>query len=265
MGQPQKMSRSLIHTDSNHIHVSLNHTTKDSDLSLCRAGAMFTIILVRVQMTPVSLKHSLHTTVGKYIFACIAALLLACSTVPMRADVDDCTCNADSLLKGSLSICISGTTYAVDVYGCKRVLNVYPWLPEICATSGRQNQYTTITRVCFVGTKPTPINASATFQAILCALDPCKTPGVMGAFVPPVAGSIYCWTVFFPKCVEVNNATGCIYKCSDGCCIVSRRWKREDDGTCTRTGVWVCPNNSTECNSPCEQVTCPDPYGTCCN
>jgi len=232
---------------------------------LCRVGAIFIIILKRVQRTPITLKHSLQTTAGRYIFACIAALLLACSTVPMRADVDDCTCNADSLLKGSLSICISGTTYAVDVFGCKRVLNVYPWLPALCTGSGGQNQITTITRVCFVGTKPTPIDASATFQAILCALDPCKTPGVMGALVPPVVGSIYCWTVLFPKCIEVNNATGCIYKCGDGCCITSRRWTRGAGGACTLTAAWSCDYAPLECNSPCIEVDCPSPYGSCCN
>lgn len=256
------MYRSLIHTDSNHIHVSLNHITKDSDLSLCRAGAMFTIILVRVQMTPISLKHSLQTTAGRYIFACIAALLLACSTVPMRADVSDCTCDADSLIADNLAICIGGTNYVVDVYGCMRIDNSYPFLAQLCSTSGDQNQYSTITRICFVGSKPLPIDPATTFSAVLCALDPCKTPGVSGAWVPPVAGSIYCWTVLLPRCVQVNNATGCILKCGDGCCLVARQWTRGADGSCTRTGIWKCSSNPTNCVSPCVTVDCVDPE--CC-
>lgn len=224
---------------------------------------MFTIILVRVQMTPVSLKQSLHTTVSKYIYTCIAALLLACSTVPMRADVDDCTCTIDSLISDNLAICIAGTNYVVDVYGCRRVGFAPNYLAEICPGSFLQNQYTTITRVCFVGTKPLPIDPQATFNAILCAWDPCVTPGIMGAIVPPLAGARYCWTTFFPKCVNVDNGTGCIYKCGDGCCIMARRFERQVDGSCRETLRKICDVATTTCVSPCIEIECPEPV--CCD
>lgn len=222
---------------------------------------MFTIILVRVQMTPVSLKQSLHTTVGKYIFACIAALLLACSTVPMRADVTDCTCNADSLISDNLAICIDGTNYVVDVYGCRRVAYSAPWIAAVCLGTGGQNQVTNITRVCFVGAKPVPIDPVATFGAILCALDPCKTPGIMGAIVPPTSGSVYCWTVIFPKCLSVDNVLGCIYKCGDGCCRVARRWSRGLTGSCDIDFEIPC-HTPTTCPGACLQIECP--RSTCC-
>lgn len=224
---------------------------------------MFSNILLRVKMIAVYLKHSLHTTVGRYIFACIAALLLAYSTVPMRADVSDCTCDADSLIADNLSICIGGINYVVDVYGCMRIDNSYPFLAQLCSPSGDQNQYSTITRICFVGSKPLPIDPAATFGAVICALDPCKTPGVSGAWVPPVAGSIYCWTVLLPRCVQVNNATGCINKCGDGCCLIARRWARGDDGSCTLTGFWRCFSNPTNCVSPCVEVDCIEQLECC--
>ena len=208
------------------------------------------------------LKQTLHNN-KRYIFSCIAALLLACSTVPMRADVDDCTCTIDSLISDNLTICIGGTNYVVDVYGCRRVGLPPTYLPQICPTSLLQNQYTTITKVCFVGARPIPIDPRATFNAILCEWDPCKTPGIMGAIVPPVPGDRYCWTTFFPKCVGVDNLTGCIHKCGDGCCILSRRFERQLDGSCLKTRTWVCDVPNTSCISPCTVIDCPEP--TCCN
>ena len=207
------------------------------------------------------LKQTLHNN-KRYIFSCIAALLFACSTVPTRADVDDCTCTTDSLIADNLAICIGGTNYVVDVYGCMRIDISAPYMTALCTGSGQQNQYSTITKICFVGAKPLPIDPAATFGAVLCALDPCLTPGVGGAWVPPVAGSLYCWSVLLPRCVQVNNATGCIIKCNDGCCIVARQWRRGADGGCTRTGYWQCTTEPTNCVSPCVTVDCVDP--ACC-
>lgn len=208
------------------------------------------------------LKQMLHNN-KRYIFLCIAALLLASSIVPIRADVNDCTCTIDSVISNDLTICIDGTNYVVDVYGCRRVGLPPTYLAQICFGSLLQDQYTTITKVCFVGARPLPIDPSATFSAILCEWDPCKTSGIMGAIVPNAVGARYCWTTLFPKCVGVDNFTGCINKCGDGCCILSRRFERQPDGGCLKTRSWVCDIASTSCISPCTEIACPEP--TCCD
>lgn len=213
-------------------------------------------------MNPLRLTRMQTLHVTRSVSTVLTLLFLLVSFASMKADVNDCTCSEDSLLKGGLSICIDGTNYSVDVYGCKRVLNVYPYLDPLCEESERQNQITTITQVCFLGAKPVPIDPVATFEAILCELDPCKTPGVMGAFVPPVVGSIYCWTILLPKCLRVYNNTGCIVKCNDGCCIIARRWARQTGGVCVRTGIWRCETESSSCEDPCEIINCVDPR--CC-
>ena len=141
-----------------------------------------------------------------------------------------------------------------------------PQLDAICRLSGLQDQYTTITKVCFVGAKPTPIDPRAVFNAILWAMDPCLNPGLFGASVPIPIGSIYCWTVMTPKCVFVNQGTGCITKCGDGCCRLARRWKRQADGSCIldekAPGIlaeWSCDIPTTNCISSCTVLDCPLP------
>jgi hypothetical protein len=196
----------------------------------------------------------------------VATCILACSmgvSIPVRADVDNCQCDTEILLSDDLPICIGDVNYIVDVYGCKLVGFAPDYLPPICNPPDlRQDQYTTVTRVCFVGVKPLPINAKATLDAILCAWNPCVSPGVMGAFVPQTPGSRYCWTTLFPKCVQVNNATGCISKCGDGCCILARQWTRMSDGSCMLTGSWACDLPSTSCINTCIEIECPTPV--CC-
>ena len=97
------------------------------------------------------------TSVLSYFFTrtlLVATCVLACSMgfcIPVRADVDNCQCDTEILLSDDLSICIGGVNYIVDVYGCKRVGTAPNYLPEICLGSQRQDQYTTVTRVCFVG------------------------------------------------------------------------------------------------------------------
>jgi len=213
-------------------------------------------------MNIVSLKQSLHMAFRSklHIFACVASLLLLCSTVSMRADVNDCTCNVDSTLATNLTICIGGTNYVVDIFGCKR--DAPPLLAPICA-AGSINQYTTITKVCFVGVRPIPIDPAATLSAILCELDPCKTPGILGATVGPTFLDVYCWAYFLPRCVRVDNLTGCIIKCGDGCCVVRRDFTRQADGSCLPTLFAQCTTAPTACISPCVQIDCVEPV--CCN
>jgi len=215
-------------------------------------------------MRLVNLKHLLHESRGvqRHTMICIAALLLMFAFVPMRADVDDCSCDTEIKVMANLAICIGGTNYVVDVYGCKRVGVAPTYLPAVCGPF-LQNQYTNITKVCFVGVRPIPINPAATFSAILCAWDPCRTPGIMGATVGIVPNSVYCWTIFYPKCVGVDNTTGCIVKCGDGCCIIARQWTRQFDGTCLLTRSDKCTVATTVCNDPCVQLDCVDPV--CCN
>lgn len=185
-------------------------------------------------------------------------------SIPVRADVDNCQCDTEILLSDDLPICIGGVNYIVDVYGCKRLRVAPGYLAAICGPEDLlQDQYATVTRVCYVGAKPMPINAKATFDAILCAWNPCVNPGIMGAFVPLAPDSRYCWTTLFPKCVQVNNATGCISKCGDGCCILARQWTRMSDGSCVLTGTWTCDLPSTSCINTCIEIECPTPV--CCN
>jgi len=214
-------------------------------------------------MNIVSLKQSLHMAFRSklHIFACVASLFLLCSTVPMQADINNCNCVGDSL--ANVTICIGGTNYVVKIYGCNIISTTPPYLAEVCAGSGRQDQYTMITRVCFVGVRPIPIDPQATFSALLCKLDPCKSPGILGASLPGIINSVYCWTMSFPKCVGVDNTTGCIEKCGDGCCRIARRWTRNLLGQCVPDGTWNCDINPTTCVSPCYQIDCPN-LDDCC-
>jgi len=201
--------------------------------------------------------------VGRLI-TCLALIMLAAmQPVSLNAADGDCSCQPAGLLMSNVQICISNTTYTVDIYGCRQVSGA-DLLPALCTSSGQQNQYTTITKVCFVGTKPSPIDPRAVFNALLCLMDPCENPGFFGANVPMTTGALYCWTVMTPKCVRVNDTDGCIYKCGDGCCRIARRFERQSNEDCLKTGEWYCDIASTNCTSPCtHEIECPRPVNCC--
>ena len=191
------------------------------------------------------------------LLLCSVLMIGAFSALEAQTRDYDCTCPTEALGVDNVPICIGGVNYVVEVTRCQEF--GAPLLDAICLPSGFQDQYTTITKVCFVGAKPTPIDPRAVFNAILWAMDPCLNPGLFGASVPLPVGSIYCWTVMTPKCVFVNQGTGCITKCGDGCCRLARRWIRKADGSCQLDNTWSCDIPTTNCISSCTVLACPIP------
>ncbi len=189
----------------------------------------------------------------------IAILLQSANPVSVRAQ-DWCACPNPVALK-TLNICIDNVTYNVTVHGCNIIRTAAPLLAGICNNLD-QNQYTIITKVCFNGPKPLVIDARKTFSAILCAMSPATPDSAWGGFLPPVVGSIWCWAVMTPKCVEINQATGCIQSCGTTCCVFQMQWTRTATGAdylfrCTRVFDGICNQ------APCEGIDCPDRLSCC--
>ncbi len=202
----------------------------------------------------------LFTHVRYLSFSMVVATLMCFWHAPVQAQ-NSCVCQPADTLLASLSICIGGTAYNVGVVGCTES----GILERDCENSGQQNQKTSITQVCFIGNKPAVIDAQQVFGAILCELNPCKNPGIMGANVGLTIGDLYCWTIKTPMCVRVNQTTGCIDRCGiGGCCRIAFQWRRMASGDCELTNTWYCDDENVTCSiPPCTQViTCPTP--TCC-
>ena len=160
------------------------------------------------------------------------------------------------------NICIDNVTYNVTVYGCNTIRANTPLLAGIC-TGLLQNQYTVITKICFNGTRPTTIDATKTFSAVLCSMSPTTADSAYTALLPADVGSVWCWTVMTPKCVEVNQATGCIERCGTKCCVYEMRWTRTSptDVFYEKTGECV---QSGQCSqAPCEEIACPNRTECC--
>lgn len=192
-----------------------------------------------------------------YIATLLAILL---QSVSLKAD-SPCDCSNPIALK-TRNICIDNVTFNVTVYGCNSVRTSAPLLAGICSPSLAQNQYTVITKVCFNGTKPAIIDAQKTLSAVLCAMSPTTADSAYSGFLPPDVGSIWCWTVLTPKCVVVNQATGCIERCGTKCCLYEMRWTRTATGsTYIKTGE--CTLTGQCYQAPCEEIECPNKNNCC--
>lgn len=176
---------------------------------------------------------------------------------------DKCGCNPGNL--GSIVICVNDTSYQVQLRGCMKQPGIYPdTLPSLCDSAFSQNLYTSITSVCFGSIRPAVLDAQKIFNAVVCALDPCLYPANFGINIPP--NTIYCWTVVTPKCVFINDALGCVYKCGTGCCITETRWFRDEEGDCRMRASWSCKVEPVNCAGPfgCFQIDCPQRDTSCC-
>lgn len=196
------------------------------------------------------------------IAACIYALVLMLSLGHELKAQGACSCQVTEELK-TLDICIDNNTYNVTVFGCSQVAYAAPLLPATC--SGLlQNQLTTIRRVCFNGAKPTAIDAMKTFGAIFCTMRPVNNDSSWnGGVIPPSVDAIWCWTVSTPKCVTINQSTGCIVACGDKCCRYEMRWRQTADGPYL-TQEWHCSVGTNCAQSPCEELeTCPKRENCC--
>lgn len=194
------------------------------------------------------------------LIAIVVAILLQSVSVQAQP----CTCPTSVVLK-TLNVCIDNATYNVTVYGCSEIEYAYPYMDEVCVGSGRQNQYTTITRVCFNGARPAVIDASKTFKAILCTMKPSGTDSSWNSgVIPPALGSIWCWTVMTPKCVTINQATGCIFQCGTLCCRYAVRWMQTASGPVIEREWKFCSDTGTECGqAPCVSIDCPTREDCC--
>lgn len=176
---------------------------------------------------------------------------------------DRCECTPGVI--DSIVICIDSTSYQVQLLGCMKLPGVFPdTLPSLCDSAVAQDRYTTITGVCFGSSRPAVIDAETVFKAVLCALDPCSNPGILGVNVPP--GFVYCWTIITPRCVIVNDLLGCIYRCGTGCCISETRWFRTAEGDCSMLATWNCSVDPQNCTGPsgCSPIGCPVRDSSCC-
>ena len=249
-------------------HTELLSTTKLSFLLVVFLGSRSVFLLLLPGVVMISI-------LTRMTFATIFMLFLSLAEqVQAQSQNDPCNC-VNPQFMFNLDICIDNTQYTVATYGCKTVPPIGQLLAQICLGSDQQNQYTTITKLCFVGNKPATINAKSVFDALLCRMDPCKFPGNFGAQVGPNPGDIYCWTVVTPNCVRVVNSTGCIERCGDGCCVLASRWKRQADGSCTldvKSAIqgggpanWYCGKPSTNCEQiqSCQPIDCSS-RETCC-
>jgi|NOAtaT_7_FD_contig_123_62352_length_8769_multi_4_in_0_out_1_4 hypothetical protein len=191
-------------------------------------------------------------------FAMFFVILL--QSVLLKADTP-CDCAGPVALK-TRDVCIDNTTYNVTVYGCNTIRTSAPLLTGICNSTLAQNQYTVITKVCFNGTKPAIIDAQKTLSAVLCAMSPTSADSAYSGLLPPGVGSVWCWTVMTPKCVGINQATGCIERCGTKCCLYEMRWTRTATGyTYMKTGGCTLGG---ECNqAPCEEIECPNKNDCC--
>lgn len=198
-----------------------------------------------------------------HILLGILLFIATASSGYSQTPADKCQCTPGVI--DSIVICIADTSYQVQLMGCMKLPGAYPdTLPSLCDSAVSQDRYTTITGVCFGTSRPAVINADTVFKAILCALDPCRNPGILGINVPP--GFVYCWTIITPKCVVVNDSLGCIYRCGTGCCISETRWFRTEAGVCNMERSWNCEADPTNCTGPsgCSPIACPARDSACC-
>lgn len=194
--------------------------------------------------------------------------LVAMMSVHVDLTAQGCSCDNPVELK-TLDICIDNQTYNVTAYGCSVVQNAPPYLPATCTPGLLQNQYTMIRRVCFNGARPLPINPLRTLSAILCTMKPVIGDSSWNnGIIPPAIGSVWCWTVFSPKCAIVNQADGCIYACSDLCCRYEMRWVQTANGPSTSEASGgferYCSDAGADCGQgPCALVGCPKNENCC--
>jgi hypothetical protein len=199
-------------------------------------------------------------------FLAIVVVTIWIGQLQLRAQ--GCNCDTSIELK-TLNICIDSNTYNVTVYGCSAVRYDIPLLDPTCTPTYQQNQYTVIRRVCFNGARPVPIDPVKTFSAILCTMKPVVGDSSWNTGItPPVIGSIWCWTVFTPKCATINQATGCILTCNTLCCRYEMRWVQMASGPSTdiKDGGYEkeCSDTSEDCGqAPCVLVGCPNRSNCC--
>ena len=220
--------------------------------------------------------RSLHNSqmLGKLVATMIAHLItltVVVVTITMSHSnlaAQGCSCETPVALK-TLDICIDNVTYNVTVYGCSIVRFAAPLLDPTCTPTYQQNQYTVIRRVCFNGVRPVPIEPLKTFSAILCTMKPVTGDSSWNnGVIPPNTGSVWCWTVFTPKCATVNQVDGCIYACNTLCCRYEMRWVQTANGPSTSTSDGgyekYCPDPGADCGqSPCVLVGCPERTNCC--
>jgi len=158
-------------------------------------------------------------------------------------------------------ICINNTNYVVDVYGCRKNQPLpNTLLPPICSGSGYQNHYTSISKVCFPGSKPAVIVGSEVLDAVLCTMHPC--PGNQwGVSIGIIANDLFCWTIWMPKCWNVT--ANCVERCGDECCIYAVRYKQNPP--CAFDVLVEC-GDETECDQDCDdgREECPTTMPNCC-
>jgi hypothetical protein len=206
------------------------------------------------------MKRSMLLTLGRLIIVHLLLLVIGFSEpTVIKAQTTTCACQPVGQLPSNFQICIGGSYYTVSLFGCISTPPLGELLPAICAGSGQQNQYTTITKVCFKDSMPVPLDPQKVFEAILYLMNPCTNAGFFGANVPEEIGSLYCWTVMIPRCVFVDPVSKCITSCGTSCCRLARRFERAANGDCIVSGTWSCPIMGA-CESPCQQINeCPLP------
>jgi len=197
----------------------------------------------------------------KMLLVALFGIALSANTASAQIDPNICDCEFPGIIKANLPICLGGVNYLVDVYGCEQ--NPGTLFPEICLNSGLQNRRTTITKICFVGTPPASYSAQALIDAVVCTMNPCRPPYSWGVTMPPVPGTIYCWTIVTPTCVRIL-ANGCLERCGTGCCILAIQFKVDANpiNPCIVT-YWAC-NVPGVCYDGCIPLTCMTEQPVCC-
>ena len=201
-------------------------------------------------------------------FLSLAIVVVTVCIGQLQLRAQGCNCDTPIELK-TLNICIDSITYNVTVYGCSAVRYNIPLLDPTCTPTNQQNQYTVIRRVCFNGARPVPIDPLKTFSAILCTMKPVVGDSSWNSgVIPPTIGSVWCWTVFTPKCATINQATGCILACNTLCCRFEMRWVQTASGPSTDGDddgyEKECPDPSEDCGqAPCVLVGCPNRRNYC--
>jgi hypothetical protein len=206
------------------------------------------------------MKFNMSVILCRMLFACLLLQTISfAEPIALKAQDTTCACQQVGELPSNFQICIGGSYYTVNLFGCISTPPPGQLLPAICPGSGQQNQYTTITKVCFKDSMPVPLDPQKVFEAILYLMNPCTNAGFFGANVPAEIGSLYCWTVMTPRCVFVDTVSKCISSCGTSCCRLARRFQRMADGKCEVSGTWSCPIMGT-CESPCQRIEgCPQP------
>ncbi len=223
---------------------------------------------MRTDLKPARQDLAKPTTQFIKLLASLAIVVVAMHIGQPRLLAQGCNCDTPVALK-TLDICIDSNTYNVTVYGCSAVRYNIPLLDPTCTPTYQQNQYTVIRRVCFNGVRPVPIDPLKTLSAIFCTMKPVIGDSSWNnGIIPPAIGSVWCWTVFTPKCATVNQVDGCISACNTLCCRYEMRWVQTASGPSTAylDGGFekYCSDPSEDCGqSPCVLIGCPSRYVCC--